>query len=50
MAMYVVPQVAAKALWIFKRLSPSAFFGFFAFLMRNGCGRRLMFQMARMGF
>ena len=48
--MYVVPQVAAKIFWISKRISPSAFFGFLSFLMRMGWGRKLMFQMARMGF
>ena len=48
--MYVVPQAAAKILWISKRISPSAYYGFFAFLMRMGWGRNLMFQMPRMGF
>jgi NAD(P)-dependent dehydrogenase (short-subunit alcohol dehydrogenase family) len=47
--MYVVPQVAAKLLWISKRLSPSGFFGFQAFLMRMGWGRKLMYHMAQMG-
>ncbi|HDP26262.1 MAG TPA: SDR family NAD(P)-dependent oxidoreductase [Deltaproteobacteria bacterium] len=48
--MYVVPQAAAKIFWISKRLSPPAFFGFLAFLMRMGWGRKLMFQLARRGF
>jgi NAD(P)-dependent dehydrogenase (short-subunit alcohol dehydrogenase family) len=48
--MYVVPQAAAKILWISKRLSPSGFFGFQAFLMRMGWARKLMFHMAKMGF
>ena len=48
--MYVLPQAAAKMLWYSKRLSPSTFFNGFAFLMRMGWGRKLMFQMARMGF
>jgi short-subunit dehydrogenase len=48
--MYVVPQAAAKIFWISKRISPSAFFGFQAFLMRMEWARKLMFQMAWMGF
>lgn len=48
--MYVVPQTAAKMFWISKRISPAAFFGFLAFLMRMGWGRKIMFRMARMGF
>ena len=28
--MYVIPQTAAKMLWIFKRISPSAYFGFYS--------------------
>lgn len=48
--MYVVPQAAAKIFWYSKRLSPSAFFGFLAFLMRMGWGRNLMFQLAKLGF
>ena len=48
--LYVIPQAAAKLMWIFKRISPSAFFGFFAFLMRKGWARKLMLRMARTGF
>jgi NAD(P)-dependent dehydrogenase (short-subunit alcohol dehydrogenase family) len=48
--MYVVPQTAAKLFWISKRLSPGAFFGFLAFLMRMGWGRKIMLRMAQMGF
>jgi short-subunit dehydrogenase len=48
--LYVVPQLAARLIWIFKRISPSAFFGFFAFLMRKGWARKLMLSMARTGF
>jgi len=48
--MYVVPQAAAKMFWISKRISPAAFFGFLAFLMRMGWGRKIMFRMAQMGF
>ncbi len=48
--MYVVPQLAAKVFWYSKRLSPTAFFGFLAFLMRMGWGRNLMFQLAKLGF
>jgi len=48
--MYVVPQVAAKILWISKRISPSAFFGFQAFLNRIGWARKLMLHMAQTGF
>jgi short-subunit dehydrogenase len=48
--LYVVPQMAAKFIWIFKRISPSAFFGLFAFLMRKGWARKLMLRMARSGF
>jgi NAD(P)-dependent dehydrogenase (short-subunit alcohol dehydrogenase family) len=48
--MYLVPQFAAKVFWYSKRLSPSAFFGFFAFLMRIGWGRNIMFQLAKLGF
>lgn len=48
--LYVVPQVAARLMWVFKRTSPSAFFGLFAFLMRMGWARKLMLQMARTGF
>jgi NAD(P)-dependent dehydrogenase (short-subunit alcohol dehydrogenase family) len=48
--LYVVPQAAAKLMWISKRISPSAFFGFFAFLMRKGWARKIMLHMARTGF
>ena len=48
--LYVVPQAAAKISWISRRISPSAFFGFFAFLMRMGWGRKLMYRMAKTGF
>jgi len=48
--MYVVPQAAAKMFWWSKRISPAAFFGFLAFLMRMGWGRKIMLQMARLGF
>jgi NAD(P)-dependent dehydrogenase (short-subunit alcohol dehydrogenase family) len=48
--LYVVPQAAAKLMWISKRISPTAFFGFFAFLMRMGWARKLMLHMARTGF
>jgi len=48
--LYVVPQLAAKTMWMFKRVSPSAFFGLFAFLMRTGWARKLMLSMARTGF
>ena len=48
--LYVVPQMAAKFIWISKRISPSAFFGLFAFLMRKGWARKLMLSMARTGF
>ncbi len=48
--LYVVPQAAAKLMWISKRISPSAFFGFFAFLMRMGWARKIMLHMARLGF
>lgn len=48
--MYVVPQAAARIFWFSKRISPACFFGFMAFLMRMGWGRRLMFQLARLGF
>jgi short-subunit dehydrogenase len=48
--MYVVPQTAAKLFWLSKRISPSAYVGGLAFLMRMGWGRRLMFQLARRGF
>lgn len=48
--LYVVPQLAAKFIWISKRISPSAFFGIFALLMRKGWARKLMFHMAKKGF
>ena len=48
--LYVIPQAAAKLMWMSKRISPSAFFGFFAFLMRKGWARKLMLSMARTGF
>jgi short-subunit dehydrogenase len=48
--MYVVPQAVAKLFWISKRISPSGFFGFQAFLMRMGWARKIMYHMARMGF
>ena len=48
--LYVIPQAAAKLMWVSKRISPSAFFGFFAFLMRKGWARKLMLRMARTGF
>jgi NAD(P)-dependent dehydrogenase (short-subunit alcohol dehydrogenase family) len=48
--LYVLPQPAAKISWIFKRISPSAYFGFFAFLMRIGWGRKFFLYMSRMGF
>lgn len=48
--LYVVPQAAAKMFWYSKRLNPSAFFGFLAFLMRMGWGRTLMFRLAKLGF
>ena len=48
--LYVVPQVAAKLMWVSKRISPSWFFGFFAFLMRMGWARKIMLHMARTGF
>ena len=48
--LYVVPQAAAKLMWAFKRISPSAFFEVFAFLMRKGWARNLMLHMARTGF
>jgi len=48
--LYVVPQVAAKLMWVSKRISPSSFFGFFAFLMRMGWARKIMLHMARTGF
>jgi short-subunit dehydrogenase len=46
---YVLPQMAAKIAWIFKRVSPSGYLGFFAFLMRRGWGRKFFLKMARMG-
>ncbi len=48
--MYVVPQAAAKMLWYSKRLCPSAFFDGFAFLMRKGWAREIMFRMSKLGF
>ncbi len=48
--MYVVPQAAAKMFWWSKRISPAAFFGFLAFLMRMGWGRKIMLRMARLVF
>jgi hypothetical protein len=48
--LYVIPQAAAKISWISKRISPSAFFGFFAFLMRKGWARKIMLHMAQKGF
>ena len=48
--LYVVPQMVAKLMWISKRISPSAFFGLFAYLMRKGWARKLMFRMAQKGF
>ena len=48
--LYVVPQAAAKISWISKRISPSGFFGFQAFLMRMGWARKIMLHMARAGF
>jgi short-subunit dehydrogenase len=48
--MYVVPQAAAKILWVSKRISPSGFFGFQAFLNRKGWARKLMLHMVRSGF
>jgi short-subunit dehydrogenase len=48
--MYVLPQPAAKILWISKRISPATYFGFLAFLMRKGWGRELMLRIARAGF
>jgi NAD(P)-dependent dehydrogenase (short-subunit alcohol dehydrogenase family) len=48
--MYVVPQATAKILWRWKRISPSAYCGLLAFLMRMGWGRKVLLQMARMGF
>jgi NAD(P)-dependent dehydrogenase (short-subunit alcohol dehydrogenase family) len=48
--LYVLPQAAAKTAWIFKRISPAAYCGFFAFLMRAGWGRKFMYRMAQMGF
>ena len=48
--LYLVPQLAAKMFWYSKRLSPSAFCGCFAFLMRMGWARGIMFQLARLGF
>jgi NAD(P)-dependent dehydrogenase (short-subunit alcohol dehydrogenase family) len=47
---YVLPQAAAKVSWIFKRISPSAYLGFFAFLMRVGWGRKFFYHMSRLGF
>jgi len=48
--MYLVPQLTAKLFWYSKRFSPTAFFGFFAFIMRMGWGRKMMFQLAKLGF
>jgi NAD(P)-dependent dehydrogenase (short-subunit alcohol dehydrogenase family) len=48
--MYVLPQTAAKMLWISKRISPSGYYGFLALMARIGWGRKLMLFMARMGF
>jgi NAD(P)-dependent dehydrogenase (short-subunit alcohol dehydrogenase family) len=48
--LYVVPQAAAKMFWVSRRISPSGFFGFLAFLMRMGWGRNLMLQMSKLGF
>jgi len=48
--MYVLPQPAAKSAWLFKRISPAGYFGFFALLMRKGWGRKFFLAMARKGF
>lgn len=48
--MYLIPQPAAKILWYSKRLSPSVFVGFFAFIMRMGWGRAMMYQLCKLGF
>ncbi|MBN2282292.1 MAG: SDR family NAD(P)-dependent oxidoreductase [Deltaproteobacteria bacterium] len=47
--MYVLPQTAAKILWMSKRISPSTHYGFLSFLTRVGWGRKIMLFMARMG-
>jgi NAD(P)-dependent dehydrogenase (short-subunit alcohol dehydrogenase family) len=47
--MYVLPQPAAMGSWIFKRISPTAYLGFFSFLMRKGWARRFMLHMSKMG-
>mgnify|MGYP000966247256 FL=1 len=48
--MYLVPQPAAKIFWYSKRISPCAFHGFFAFIMRMGWGRKVMYWLCRLGF
>lgn len=48
--MYVVPQISAKIIWWSKRISPSGFLGFSAFLMRMGWGRKLMYRLVQLGF
>lgn len=48
--MYLVPQPAAKIFWYTKRLSPCAFYGFFAFIMRMGWGRAMMYRLCKLGF
>ena len=47
---YVLPQASAKLIWLFKRISPAAYLGFFAFLMRMGWARGLMLRMVKAGF
>lgn len=48
--LYVVPQLVAKIMWWSKRISPSGFCGFNAFLMRMGWGRELMYKVVKLGF
>jgi short-subunit dehydrogenase len=48
--LYIIPQTPAKLSWIFKRISPSAYFGFLSVLTRASWGKKFMLQINRIGF
>jgi NAD(P)-dependent dehydrogenase (short-subunit alcohol dehydrogenase family) len=47
--LYVIPQLSGRVLWITKRMSPSLFHGFQAFLNRTGVGHGLLMWLTRKG-
>jgi len=47
--LYLIPQPSGRFIWRMKRISPSMFYRWTAFMMKTGIGERLLLRLASMG-